>query len=84
MNRTQIYLPQRQIEILRSEAHKRRTTLSGTIRAILDEKLEKKSANRGRNFFEGLLALAQRVNKTGKKAPRDLASNMDKYLYGGK
>lgn len=83
MNRTQIYLPKKHMDILRKEAQKKKTTVSGVIRDILTEKLEQKKMPR-RNFFEGLLELAERMNKIGKKAPRDLASNLDKYLYGGK
>ena len=84
MNRTQIYLPKRQIQTLRQEAQKRRTTVSGVIRGILDEKLEKNTASRKKNFFDGLLELAEKTSQMGKKAPRDLATNMDTYLYGGK
>ena len=84
MNRTQIYLPKRHIDKLRNEAKRRQISVSGVIRSILDEKLDKRPVSAEQNFFGGLLGLAERMNRIGKKAPRDLASNVDKYLYGGK
>lgn len=81
MNRTQIYLPQKQIELLRKEAQKERTTISEIIRRILREKIEKVPALiQRKSFFDA----AQRINAKGIKGPRDLASNVDTYLYGGK
>ena len=78
MNRTQIYLPQKQIEILRKEAQKQRTTTSEIIRRILREKIEKAPALLQR---KSLFDAAKRINARGTKGPRDLASNLDKYLY---
>lgn len=81
MNRTQIYLPQKQIEILRKEAQKRRTTTSEIIRSILREKMEGMAGHPQR---KSLFDAARRINAKGMKGPRDLASNLDTYLYGGK
>lgn len=81
MNRTQIYLPQKQIEILRKEAQKKRTTTSEIIRRILREKME---GTTGRPQKKSLFDAARRINAKGTKGPGDLASNLDAYLYGGK
>ncbi len=81
MNRTQIYLPQKQIEILRKEAQKKRTTTSEIIRRILREKMERMAEHPQK---KSLFDAAKRINAKGMKGPRDLASNLDAYLYGGK
>ena len=81
MNRTQIYLPQKQIEILRKKAQRERTTTSEIIRRILREKIEGTAARRQK---QSLFDAARRINAKGAKGPRDLASNLDAYLYGGK
>lgn len=81
MNRTQIYLPQKQIKLLRKEAQKERTTTSEIIRRILREKIEKAPALIQR---KSLFDAATRINAKGIRGPRDLASNVDTYLYGGK
>ena len=79
MNRTQIYLPKAQIETLRQIAQKKRVSMSEVIRSLIKERLERPPVKK-----EGLLNFAKRVNKYGIKAPRDLATNFDKYLYGKK
>lgn len=84
MNRTQIYLPQKHINLLRKQAVKQGTTVSHIIRMALRERLEgARDATKGRPS-ETLLHFARRIEKTGARGPRDLASHADKYLYGGK
>lgn len=83
MNRTQIYLPKTQTDALRALAHKRRISLSEAIRTILREKLPGQRPVRVAHS-ETLLEAAKRISKLGEKGPRDLASKMDHYLYGGK
>lgn len=84
MNRTQIYLPRKQIEVLRREAARKHTTVSGVIRGVLEERFEPARNAKRERPHETLLEFARRVNLGGKRAPRDLAKNLDKYLYGGK
>jgi predicted DNA-binding ribbon-helix-helix protein len=79
MNRTQIYLTKTQIETLRQIAQKRKVSISEIIRSLIREKLEKTPIKK-----EGLLSVAKRINKIGIKGPKDLATRLDKYLYGGK
>jgi len=79
MNRTQIYLTKTQIEALRQIAQKRNTSISEVIRSLIRERFKKVPVKK-----EGLLSAARRINKFGIKGPRDLATNLDKYLYGRK
>ena len=79
MNRTQIYLTKTQIETLRQIAQKRNTSISEVIRSLIRERFKKVPVKK-----EGLLSAARRINKFGIKGPRDLATNLDKYLYGRK
>lgn len=81
MNRTQIYLPKQRIETLRREARRRKTTMSELIRQVLDAALDRAPVIKGRER-EKLLSAARRIGKLGRKGPKDLASQMDKYLYG--
>ena len=78
MQRTQIYLPKSQLDSLRSMALRRSTTVSHLMRAIVDEKLH---ARPQAKHHETLVEAARRINKLGKPGPKDLAINMDYYLY---
>ena len=68
---------------MKQQAQSRNITVSAIIRLIIEEKFRakpKKSVQK----HESLLEAARRVNKLGPKGPPDLATNLDKYLYGGK
>jgi len=83
MNRTQIYLPKTQTDALRNLARKQRMSVSEVIRMILREKLAHMRRPMGTRRPETLIEAAERINKLdGKRAPRDLASRLDEYLYG--
>jgi len=84
MNRTQIYLPKTQIEALRKIARKKHTSVSDVVRIFIKEKVEKRRSFSDFRPRESLFEAAKRINKLGKKGPKDLASNLDAYLYGGK
>ena len=83
MSRTQIYLEKSQLDALRKEAARRQATVSEIIRAIIRERFaaQKRTAHQARKH-ETLLEAAERIGKLAEKGPRDLAKNMDKYLYG--
>lgn len=83
MNRTQIYLPKSQQVALKKEAQKRGSTVSAIVRDAIQEKLMIQ-AKKNQLIGNSLLAASRRINKLGKKGPKDLATNLDKYLYGGK
>ncbi len=82
MLRTQIYLPARQLKTLKKLAAEEKSTVSGLIREALDEKLEAKTPkNKEQNVGDWLLSLAEEAKRNKVKGPKDLAKNMDKYLY---
>jgi hypothetical protein len=84
MNRTQIYLPKTQIEALRKIARRKHSSVSDVVRVFIKERVEKRQYVSDFSPRESLLDAAKRINKLGKKGPKDLASNLDAYLYGGK
>jgi len=89
MVRTQIYLPENQIEKLKRLAYDEKKSLSEMIRIYIDQglkfKLRIKTGNsKDKNVGDWLLSLAKEAKRKKIKGPKDLASNIDKYLYGGK
>ena len=87
MIRTQIYLPQQQHDRLKDLALKQRTSMSGVIRQIVDEKIDKSSQaasmkSKRLNAGEWLLIQVNLAQKLDFRGPSDLASNVDEYLYG--
>ena len=83
MERTQIYLPKSQIKKLKGLAQKRKTTVSELVRDAVDVQYGIKIQTPQKKR-ETLLEFAKRINSLGPKGPKDLATNMDEYLYGGK
>lgn len=84
MNRTQIYLPKNHRDKLRKIAQKKNTTVSSVIRAFIEEGMRPKTAEPVQKKRRTLLNLLAEVKRYGEKGPRDLAENVDQYLYGGK
>lgn len=91
MLRTQVYLPYSQVKALKQMASEKEVYMSEIIRKLVAEKFngrlktaKKETKSKSRHAFDGLLALARRFERAGVKGPRDLATNMDEYLYGGK
>lgn len=91
MIRTQIYLPENQIARLKQLAYQEDISVSEIIRRTIKEKFTlkiKKSRvtkkRKYKNAGEWLLSMAKEAERKGFKGPKDLASNVDKYLYGGK
>lgn len=82
MLRTQIYLPQLYLRHLRQEAKKKNTTLSNTIRSLIEKDIRAKQPIKRQNAGTWLLSLAKEAERLKIRGPKDLASNMDKYLYG--
>lgn len=79
MDRTQIYLPHQTMVDFRQRAFEEGVSVSEIIRRTLDNCKEKKVRQ---NAGEWLLSLAKLGEERKVKAPKDLASNIDKYLYG--
>lgn len=84
MVRTQIYLPEKQLRVLKTIAVEENISLSETIRRLVEERLMNKLAKTQKSKDVGgwLLSLAAKAKKLKIKGPKDLASNIDKYLYG--
>lgn len=86
MVRTQIYLTHNQHRVLREKAFKENTTTSEIMRNLIDKELLNKQnlTSKTKNVGEWLIFLAREAKQMKVKAPADLASNLDKYLYGEK
>lgn len=85
MERTQIYFPKTQIKKLRALAYKKKATVSELVRDAVDVQYELKiKIPQKQKREETLLEFADRIRKMGFRGPKDLASNLDEYLYGGK
>lgn len=80
MDRTQIYLPHQTIVDFRQRAFEEGVSVSEIIRRTIINCEPKKKLKK--NAGEILLALARLGERNKVKAPKDLASNIDKYLYG--
>jgi len=82
MSRTQIYLEKSQLDALRKEAVRRQATVSEIIRAMIRENISPKRESALARKHESLLSVATRINALGDRAPQDIASHLDTYLYG--
>lgn len=87
MLKTQIYLTPDLHRTVREEAFQKNTTASKIIRDLLEDKYtkgQKKSIGKNKNVGEWLIFLSKEAKQMKIKAPSDLASNLDEYLYGQK
>lgn len=87
MLRTQIYLTPNLHRAVREEAFQKNTTASRIIRDLLEKKYDKgqkKLADKSKNIGDWLILLSKEAKQMKIKAPSDLASNLDNYLYGQK
>lgn len=80
MLRTQIYLPQKHIKQLKQKALDNQKTVSEILRELIEKSLEGGHKNI-QNTGDWLLAMAEKAKKLKAKGPKDLAKNLDKYLY---
>lgn len=84
MERTQIYFPKTQIKKLKELAYKKKTTVSGLVRDAVDIQYAPQIKITPKKQHESLLQFAERIRRMGFNGPKDLATNLDEYLYGGK
>lgn len=84
MKRTQVYLPKNQIDELRKIARKKQTSVSDVIRVFIKERTGKTGPYLKFHPSEKLFDAAKRISKLSKGGAKDVASNLDAYLYGGK
>lgn len=86
MLRTQVYLPYSQVRALKQMASGEDVSFSEVLRRVIREELSKKAEKRShgkKDVADRMLATARKIWKIG-SGPKDLAQNLDKYLYGGK
>lgn len=77
MIRTQIYLPKDLYQEVNLMAEKENKSKASIIREALEEKLTRKKATTGKTLLE----IAQIAKEKQWKGPKDLSTNLDKYLY---
>ena len=84
MLRTQIYLPENQIRQLKKIAAESNISLSEVVRRVVNKIIlgNGVKTNKQQNTGQWLNQLAKEAKNLGSKGPKDLASNVDKYLYG--
>lgn len=80
MNRTQLYLEKRHMDLLRKRAQAEHISVSEAIRRIVDAELTR-STPAPKEKPASLVRLAKRVCAKGDRAPADLATNLDHYAY---
>lgn len=82
---TNIRLPKSQLRALKQEALQKEKSvgflLRELIRTHIQGEIHRTDKIKGGETFFDVLAF---IEKRGFKGPKDLAKNMDKYLYGGK
>ncbi|MEX0622119.1 MAG: CopG family transcriptional regulator [Candidatus Woykebacteria bacterium] len=80
MKRTQLYLPEKTLKILKKEAAETKRSVSEIVRETLDERLRESRGNPARFLVD----MALRAERLGYSGPVDLAEKHDEYLYGKK
>jgi len=81
MHRTQLYVPQSLWKSVQTEAQTKQVTASAVVRDILAKYFVRNPKPIKKT--EGLLEFAERINqKYPSTAPKDLAMNLDHYMYG--
>ncbi len=87
MARTQVYFEPEVLDYLRQEAIRKKTTLAQIIRTKVIANMpavRKKTVRKKMTGADFLLKMAKDAERLGFKGPKDLASNVDKYLYGNR
>ncbi|OGY28204.1 MAG: hypothetical protein A2Z42_03845 [Candidatus Woykebacteria bacterium RBG_19FT_COMBO_43_10] len=80
MRRTQLYLPEKTLEILKKEATETKRSVSEIVRETLDKRLRERKDSPASFLVE----MALRAERLGYGGPGDLAEKHDEYLYGKK
>ena len=78
MKRAQIYLEDAEYEALREAAFKRRTSISGVLRHLIQVSIVGKPAKSKKRYAAGLLELAGIFHDTR----RDISERHDDYAWG--
>lgn len=80
MIRTQVYLPKDLYQEIKIVATKEKKASAQVIRDMLEEGVDKKRKGR-KTAGQALLELAEMAKKNNWRGPKDLSTNIDKYLY---
>ena len=83
MLRTQIYLPEDQVRLVKRIAFRQNISVSEAIRRLIKKGMNKgkKVESKRNNCGKWLIELAREAKHMNFKGPQDLASNLDRYLY---
>ncbi len=86
MKRTQLYLTQEQHDWLKKKAKHQGITMAEITRKAINACISQpaiidKNESKPLTLGESLRQMAEFAEKSGYKGPKDLASNVDKYLY---
>ena len=82
MIRTQVYLTEEQTQDIKLRAKRENKAEAEIIRELLDTGRKAVSNTTHESTGDALLRLAKRGEKLHVKAPADLSSRIDDYLYG--
>lgn len=82
MKRTQLYLPEDLYLRLVQEARRQRRAMAALARDFLQAGVERERKRGKKGGAAVLLRMAEEGRRLGVRAPKDLAVNHDRYLYG--
>jgi len=82
MIRTQVFLTEEQARDIKLRAKREKKREAEVIRELLSEGLQASRSASGETTGEALLRLARLGEKLRVKAPTDVSSRIDDYLYG--
>jgi hypothetical protein len=81
--RTQVYLPEEDVQIIAALAIQRRVPRARIMREVVREGVEGISRKKNGGKVSAYAALKS-ISKIGASGPTDLSEKMDEYLYGKK
>ena len=81
MQRTQVYFDPEILELLKDEARTKKITLASVIREKVTKNIRRKKSVKRKSAAEVLLGLARLGEKLNVRGPKNLAKNIDKYVY---
>jgi len=81
MQRTQVYFEPEVLELLKEEARSKKITLARVIREKVAKNIRRRKSVKQKSAAEVLLGLARLGEKLNVRGPKDLAKNIDKYVY---
>ena len=80
--RTQIYLPVKLKQTIKSQAKLKNRSFSDTLREYLEVHLAEEQKKKKGNGVASLIKMAEDAKREGVRGPSDISTNHDYYLYG--